>query len=97
MALAKTVTKSFPTLNHIGIHLRLTDDARPDLGQGEQVVIDTDFTEQFTPGSGMANAIRDAVGNAAQAAINEYKERLAIYNSAAFDTAVNQINNALEV
>ena len=95
--LSKTVTKAFPTLNHIGIHLRLTDDARPDLGPGVQTVIDTDFTEQFIPGSGMANTIRDAVGNAAQAAIDEYKKCRDVYTAAAFDTAVTQINNALEI
>lgn len=38
MALAKTLTKMFPTDNEIGIHLILTDDDRLDLGAGEQVV-----------------------------------------------------------
>lgn len=93
--LAKTVTKTFPTENTVGMHLVLTDDARPDLGDGEQVVIDQDFSENFSPGEGIVNEVRDAIGGKIQAAIDEYKRKKTIYDAPTYETARTQIDNAL--
>jgi hypothetical protein len=97
MALAKTVTKMFPTKNHVGIHLLLTDDDRADIGPGQIPVIDADFTENFTRGQGVTNPVRDSIGKKAQEAIDEYKECRATYDAAAYDTAVSQIDNTLDI
>jgi len=93
--LTKTVTKMFPTPDTVGIRLVLKDDNRPDLGPGEQVVIDQTFSNNFNAGSGMANEVRDEIFRAAQEAIDNYKKCSAIYAAASYQTAVTQIDNAL--
>ncbi len=94
MALTKTVTKVFPSGGKLGIHLKLVDDSRP---VDEQTVIDRDFIDGFVPGQGMANNTRDAIGKAAQAAIDEYLSNKQTYNAGAYGTAVSQIDNALNI
>ena len=94
MALTKTVTKVFPSGGKVGIHLKLEDDSRP---VNEQTVIDRDFVDGFVPGQGMANNTRDAIGKAAQSAVDEYRSNKQTYNAAAYDTAVSQINNNLDI
>lgn len=97
MALAKTVTKMFPTPNRVGIHLKLTDDDRPDLGPGVQIVIDRNFAGAFITGSDMQDKVRDEIGKAAQTAIDAYKKLRAVYDATAYGTKVTQISNALKL
>jgi hypothetical protein len=87
MALTKTVTKVFPTTNTVGMHLKLEDDS--------VVVIDRDFTENFTKGQGATNEVKTSIGKQMQAAIDEYKTNKTLYNSAAYETARTQISNGL--
>ena len=94
MALTKTVTKVFPSGGKVGIHLKLEDDSRP---VAEQTVINRDFVDGFVPGQGMLNNARDAIGKAAQEAIDEYLSNKQTYNASAYDTAVSQIDNALNI
>ena len=94
MALTKTVTKVFPRGGKVGIHLKLEDDTLP---EGEQTVIDRDFVDGFVPGQGMANNTRDAIGKAAQAAIDEYLSNKQTYNADAYGIAVSQIDSALNI
>ena len=95
MALAKTVTKMFPTENRVGINLVLTDDDRPDLGTGAQVVINKTIQRQYIAGQGMANKVRDEIGLEAQGLIDRYKTLKARFDNSTYGTKVNQINNAL--
>ena len=89
MALAKTVTKVFPNGGKVGIHLELKDDG--------VVVIDRDFVDGFVKGETLPNSVRDAIGNAAQEAIDEYVSNKAMYDAAAYDTVVSQIDNNLNI
>lgn len=95
MALTKTVTKMFPTPSTVGIHLVITDDDRPDLGEGAQVVINTVIDEQYVAGEDMANDVRDKIGARAQKAIDRYKALRAVYDKETYDTKVGQIEGAL--
>lgn len=99
MALAKTVTKVFPgglySTVAVGMHLVLTDDDRPDLGAGAQMVIDRDFTTNYAKGQDMTTEAKTEVGNQMQAAIDAYKSNRAMFVSAAYDTARNQIDGGL--
>ncbi len=94
MVLIKTVTKVFPVGGKVGIHLKLEDNSLP---EGEQTVIDRDFVDGFVPGQGMANNTRDAIGKAAQAAIDEYLSNEQTYNAGAYGVAVSQIDSALNI
>ena len=87
--LTKTVTKMFPTNNLVGMHLKLEDDG--------VMVIDKDFTENYTPGQGATNTVRDSIGRKMQAAIDEYKKLKAMYDSSAYETARTQIDNNLQL
>ena len=93
--LAKTVTKMFPTASTVGIHLVVTDDDRPDLGEGVQVVINTVVSEQYVAGEDMANEVRDKIGERAQKLIKKYKDLRAVYDKETYDTKVGQIEGAL--
>jgi hypothetical protein len=99
MALAKDVTKMFPTKSDsegdlVGINLVITDDDRPDLGAGAQEVISTTITRQFESG-GMTNPIATEIGEEAQELINEYKALRSKYDNATYDSKVAQIDGAL--
>jgi hypothetical protein len=87
MALTKVVTKMFPTENTVGLHLELKD--------GVDVVISRNFSRQFSPGTGVTNQIRDAIGADMQAAIDEYKRKKTIFDTAAYETVRTQVDNAL--
>lgn len=87
MALTKTVTKVFPTTKMVGMHLELKD--------GVDVVIDRDFMENFTRGEGATTAVKQAIGAAMQAAIDDYKELKAMFDSSAYETARTQIDDGL--
>lgn len=97
MALAAAVTRIFPTDNEIGIHLVLTDDDRPDLGEGEQVVVNEKFTRNIPTDADMTDKVRDELGLEVQAEINHYKRLRGIYDRPLYQTKVNQINNNLTV
>ena len=101
MALVKTVTKVFPRGSgssvYVGMHLKLTDDDRPDLGSGAQVVIDKDFTTRYAKGQDMSLEAKTDVGNQMQAAIDSYKENRKMFVSGAYDTARNQIDGGLSI
>ena len=95
MALAKTVTKMFPTDNEVGIVLVLTDNDRPDLGSGAQVVINQTFKANTPTNADMSDEVQKDLGERAQRAINRYKALRAIYVKPAYETKVTQINNNL--
>ena len=89
MALTKTVTKVWPSNNYVGLHLELKDD--------DEVVIDKDFKEQWSPGAGVTNVIRDKIGNAMQKAIDKYKSDKALFDAPAYGTVREQVDNALDI
>ena len=95
MALAKTVTKMWPDENWVGLNLVVTDDNRPDLGSGAQVVISATVKRQFVTGEDMPNSVRDELGNEAQALIDKYKGQRALYDNATYTTKIAQIDGAL--
>ncbi len=94
--LAKTVTKMFPTESTVGFHLILTDDDRPVLGAGVQVVLSKTYSASVPPGE-MANDVRDKLGAQAQKDIDAYKALRARYDSPTYDTKVAQIDGALQL
>jgi len=97
MALAKTVTKMWPTDNEVGLNLVITDDNRPDLGTGAQVVISATIKRQFVKGEDMTNEVRDELGNEAQALINKYKAERLLFDNATYTDKIAQINGALQL
>ena len=95
MTLAKTVTKMFPTEDHVGIRLVLTDDARPDLGTGAQVVVNQIFKINVPIDADMALEAQKELGGQVQAAIDKYQRLRAIYVKPAYQTKVTQIDSKL--
>jgi hypothetical protein len=89
-------TKMWPDDNNIGMNLVLTDDQRPDLGAGAQVVIEKTIARQYVKGQDMSNETRDEIGNEAQALIDKYKERRTLYDKQVYTDKINQIIGALE-
>lgn len=94
--LTKTVTKMFPTASQVGFRLVVTDDDRPDLGLGAQVVLSKMYSASVPPGE-MANDIRDDLGRQAQDDINAYKALRARYDNPTYDTKIAQIDGALQI
>ena len=95
MLAIKEFRKMFPTPSTVGIHLVITDDDRPDLGEGVQVVINTVIAEQYVTGEDMANEVRDKIGARSQKAIDKYKALRPVYDKETYDTKVFQIEGAL--
>lgn len=95
MALAKTGKKMWPDENNIGMILEVTDDDRPDLGSGAQVVISTTIKRQFIIGEDMTNEVRDSIGEEAQTLINNYKAQRNMYDKPTYQTKIDQIVGAL--
>lgn len=95
MALAKTVTKMFPTDNHIGIILILTDDDRSDLGEGAQEVVRKTIKRNVPTNADMSDKVQREIGLEAQRAIDDYKKLKAIYDKPIYQNKVNQIDNNL--
>lgn len=95
MALAKTVTKMWPSPNMLGINLTVTDDDRPDLGPGVQIVINTTISRNYVKGQDFPNKLRNEIGAEAQALIDNYKDLRADYDKPAYGTKVSQIDDAL--
>ncbi len=96
MALTAIVTKAFPGKDTVGMHLKLTDDDRADLGDGEQTIIDKDFMESFS-GDAPSTEAKVAIGSAMQAEIDNYKDRRAKFVHAVYETARSQIAAGLSV
>lgn len=97
MALTKTVKKMFPTENTVGMHLTVKDDDRPDLGEGPQVVIDSDFAVQFSRTAGIVDDTKTQICLRMQEAINRYKSLKNIFGKSAYDAARDQIDNNLNL
>jgi hypothetical protein len=79
--LTKTIKRMFPTKDTAGVHLILTDDDREDLGPGAQIVIEADFTENFTESEGLTAAVRNSIRDKVQEAIDEYKAQKEMFDS----------------
>lgn len=92
MALTKTVTKMFPTPNHVGLHLKLVDDSRE---AGEQTVIDKDYMEQWASGTNVPNEVKQRIGGRMQADIDAYKALVARFNHDDYNTAASQVEAGL--
>lgn len=92
MALAKTVTKIWPSLGSdnrtfsVGINLVLTDDGVEKINQN--------FTATYG-GAGTITSAQLSVIAQAQEAIKKYKAEKAINNAAAYTNAVSAIDAAL--
>jgi hypothetical protein len=97
MLKADNSTKMWPDSNHIGMNLIVTDDERPDLGSGEQVVISKTIIRQFVKGEDMSNTVRDSIGKEAQDLIAKYKAERAMYVKAIYQTKIDQIIGALSL
>lgn len=95
MTLANKSTKMWPDANSIGMNLIITDNNRPDLGPGEQVVIQQTIKRQFVTGEDMTNRARDSIGEEAQILINSYKAERARYVKPIYQTKIDQITGAL--
>lgn len=87
MALTKVVTKAFPTGSTVGLHLELKDD--------DEVVISENYYEQFATGMGVTNKIRDEIGKRMQVDIDRYKQKKAVFETVAYETARTQVDNNL--
>ncbi len=85
--LTVTVTKVFPTPNHVGLHLELKDDG--------VVVIDKDYMHQWASGTDVPDEVKQEIGARMQEDIDAYKALAARYNAAAYDTAASQVEAGL--
>ncbi len=85
--LTVTVTKVFPTANHVGLHLELKDDG--------VVVIGKDYMEQWASGTDVPNEVKVKIGKRMQADIDIYKALMARYNAPAYDLAATQVEAGL--
>ncbi len=89
MALIKTITKTFPTANHVGFHLELKDD--------EAIVIDKDYMEQWASGTSVPFEVKQQIGARMQADIDAYKALAARFNHEEYETARGQIDAGLNL
>ncbi len=87
MALTKIVTRVFPDANHVGYHLELKD--------GDDVVIDKDYTEQFVAGSDVPAATKTTIGSRMQVDINAWKGLKAVYDHQTYIDGESQISDGL--
>lgn len=87
--LTKEVSKIMPTPNKIGMHLKVTDDT--------QIVIDKTYWEQFIPGDGATTKIKQEIGKQMQRDIDNYKALKIIYDASAYDTAISQVEDGLNL
>jgi len=87
--LTKVITKLFPDNNYIGFHLELSD--------GEDIVVNKDYREQFIVGETIATEVKVSIGKKIQADIDDYKTRKALFDTAAYETARVQIDAGVEV
>ena len=95
MTLANNSSRMWPDENWVGINVLITDDERPDLGDGAQVVIQKTVKRQYVKGQDMTNKVRDEIGNEAQALIENYKVLRTKYNNSVYVAKTNQIIGAL--
>lgn len=92
MALTKTVTKVFPTPNHVGLHLKLVDDSRD---PADQIVIDKDYMEQWASGTDVPDEVKQRIGKRTQTDTDAYKALKARFDAPAYDTAAQQGEDGL--
>jgi hypothetical protein len=90
-----TCTRVFPDPNHVGMRLIVTDDDRPDLGSGEQVVINATIKRQFESGNNLDLKMRDSIKDEAQKLIDDYKVLRDLYNDSAYINGATFIEGAL--
>ena len=95
MALGKTVTMVFPTKNHGGIHLILTDDDRPDIGPGPQTVIEEDIIENYS--GDITPAVITSLTKQAQKMIDDYRKLRANNDVTSYGQAAGTISDALDL
>lgn len=62
MTLANKSSRMWPDENWVGLNVVITDDERPDLGAGEQKVINQVVKRQYVKGQDMTNEVRDEIG-----------------------------------
>lgn len=94
MTLAKTVSMTFPSKNHGGIHLLLTDDNRPDIGPGQQTVIDEDIKEHYS--GDITPAVIASLTKQAQGKIDDYRELQAKNAASGYQNAAGTIDGQLD-
>ena len=87
--LTVTVTKVFPTPNHVGLHLELKDDG--------VVVISKDYMHQWASGTDVPNEVKQKIGARMQVDIDAYKALFTRYNATAYDTAASQVEAGLNL
>lgn len=90
--LTKTVTKVFPTANHVGLHLVIIDDTRE---PEDQVVINKDYMEQWATGTGVPSPVKVVIGKRMQKDINNYIGLKTRYDAPAYDQAATQVEDGL--
>lgn len=95
MALANKSTRMWPDENWVGLNVVITDNDRPDLGVGEQTVINQVVKRQYVKGQDMTNKVRDEIGAEAQKLIDNYKALRAKNNNSVYVNKTNQIIGAL--
>jgi hypothetical protein len=94
MGLAKTVSMKFPTKNHGGIRLILTDDQRPDLGPGPQTVIDEEILENYS--GDITQAVIDSLVKQAQKKVDAYRERRDGFDKTEYQDAATTIDGLID-
>ncbi len=85
----------WPDENWVGLNVVITDDERPDLGLGAQVVINQVVKRQYVKGQDITNDVRDAIGEEAQKLINDYKTLRTKYKNQVYIDKTDQIIGAL--
>lgn len=98
MALAISICeKVWPAKNNMGYHVVITDNDRPDLGVGAQVVIDTVKTVNVAAGEPPTADQRDKVMGEIQAIINQYKTERTQYDIPAYETSASYVASNLNL
>lgn len=95
MTLAKTVSMVFPSKNHGGIRIILTDDKRPDLGPGPQTVIDEAICEHYS--GDITQEITDVLRKRAQEKIDEYRKLWANNDAQSYKDVAGTISGQLDL
>jgi hypothetical protein len=89
MALAKTVTKEFPSGDELALRLVLEDDGVEKINQV--------FREPFVRKDASLFETKKRLGAKMQKAIDRYKTSLSNFNDPRYETARSQIDDGLEL
>jgi len=96
MTLSVQTKKLFPDDNTMGINVVLTDDDRPDKGEGEQKIFDEDFRVNVAAGTTeISPDDQKTLEDEAQARINKYKELRGRYDNQDYKNVADAINSKL--